>query len=78
MAGYAQRIFVKCALPNPFIEIDHPEERLIVLVTVDKIRIGGVGVQLQTASAETQCLLSRYPLRQQTVSIDLEMGNRCT
>jgi hypothetical protein len=48
---------VKGALPDPVVEIEHPEERLIVLIAVDKSRIFGVGVQFEAAGAEDQRLL---------------------
>ena len=70
------RIFVKGALPDPVVEIEHPEERLIIFVAMDKIGPGWILAQRQAAFAQCQGLFTGHTLRQQAVAIGLQVHNR--
>ncbi len=78
MPGDSDRRRVGGAFPGPIVEIQHTEERLVVLVTGDPVRVLWIRMDLETSVCEISCPLWWHQIGQQAVAVLVELLNRLT
>ena len=63
-----KRIEVKGTLPHSIVEVEHSEERLIILVAVNEVSARRIVVQFEASRPQSQRLLTRHARRQAAAS----------
>ena len=55
-----KRIEVKGTLPHSIVEVEHSEERLVILVAVNEVSARRIVVQFEASRPQSQRLLTRH------------------